>query len=99
MVPGDNNAPIFQFKLHQNCQPLTDVRVRKHLKVVLQMAGKKTLILSPSTVSGVQVPLAFSHNVPLQEIQRHGTWTSDGVSRYVTDCGSRVATTFATLFA
>ena len=102
IVPGDSNAPIFQFKLHQNWQPLTDVRVRKHLKNVLQMAGKSPDFVTFHSFRRSGASMAFSHNVPLQEIQRHGTWTSDCVWRYVTDsadCGSKVASTFAFLFA
>ena len=45
---------------------------------------------------------AFNHNVSIQEIQKHGTWMSDCVWRYVsdsTDAGSQVASTFATLLS
>ena len=101
IIPGGNNAPFFQFKLHQNWIPLTDVRVRKHLKNILQMSGKAPDFITFHSFRRSGASLAFNHNVPLQEIQRHGTWTSDTVWRYVTDsadCGSGVASTFARLF-
>ena len=40
---------------------------------------------------------AFNNNVALQNIQRHGTWTSDCVWRYITDdvyAGDQVAEMF-----
>ena len=40
---------------------------------------------------------AFNNDVTLQNIQRHGTWTSDCVWRYITDsvhCGEQVADMF-----
>ena len=46
--------------------------------------------------------IAFNHNVSLQQIQRHGTWTSDCVWRYVCDsmdAGSEVASNFASLLS
>ena len=54
--------------------------------------------MSPFTASSY----AFNHNVSLQQIQKHGTWTSDCVCRYVSDsidAGSQVAATFAALLA
>ena len=66
------------------------------------MSGKTPDFITFHSFRRSGASLAFSHNVPLQEIQWHGTWTSDCVWRYVTDstdCGSKVATTFASLFA
>ena len=97
--PHGNDRPLFQYK-SQSWVPMTDTRVRQHLKSIL-----KTLALDRSGItfhsfrrSGAT--FAFNHNVPLQNIQRHGTWTSDCVWRYVTDsvdAGSQVANTFATV--
>ena len=71
-------------------------------KNILVLAGKPADFITFHSLRRSGASLAFNHNVPLQDIQRHGTWTSDCVWRYVTDsvdCGSNVAATFATLFA
>ena len=80
LIPGGIfQFKIFQFKMYQNWQPLTDVRVRKHLKNVLQMAGRTPDFITFHSLRRSGASLAFSQNVPLQEIQRHGTWTFDCV--------------------
>ena len=73
LVPGDNNAPIFQYKIRNSWIPLTDSKVRQHLKNVLQMAGKPMDYVTFHSFRRSGASLAFNHNVPLQEIQRHGT--------------------------
>ena len=56
------------------------------------------MLASPSTLSGIQVPLLFFNNdVALQNIQWHGTWTPNCLWRYITDsvdCGEQVADTY-----
>ena len=101
IVPGGNNAPLLQFQLYQKWIPLTDARVWKHLKNVLILVQKPSDFITFHSFRRSGTSLAFNHNVPLQDIQRHGTWTSDYVLHYVmdsVDCGSNVAATFATLF-
>ena len=102
IVPGGSNAPLLQVKLQDKWVPLTDTRVRKHLRNILTLAQKPADFITFHGFRRSGASLAFNHNVPLQDIQRHGTWTSDCVWRYVTDsvnCGSNVAATFATLFS
>ena len=102
LVPGGNNAPMFQFNLFGRWTPLTDTRVRKHLKNILMLLGMSPDFITFHSSRRSGATLAFNHNVPLQDIQRHGTWTSDCVWRYVTDstdCGSQVAQMFAALLS
>ena len=102
LVPGGSNAPIFQFNLFGKWIPLTDTRVKKHLKNILSLLGLDPDFVTFHSFRRSGATFAFNHKVPLQDIQRHGTWTSDCVWRYVTDsadCGSQVASTFATLLS
>ena len=82
--PGDNNTPLFQILVGRAWFPLTDSAVRKHLKWCLSLAD-----LSPSltfhALGRSGATFAFNHNVSLQNIKRHGTWTSDCVWRYIVD--------------
>ena len=40
IVPGDTNAPLFQFKIANKWTPMMDGRVRKHPKNILLLLGK-----------------------------------------------------------
>ena len=76
--------------------------MRKHLKNVLTLLGKDPSLITFHSFRRSDATFAFNHNVPLQDIQRHGTWTSDCVWRYVTDsidAGTQVAATFASLLS
>ena len=102
LVPGDSNAPLFQFNLFGKWLPITHSRVRKHLKNVLQLLGKDSSFITFHSFRRSGATFAFNHNVPLQDIQWHGTWTSDCVWNYVTDsvdAGTQVAATFASLLS
>ena len=102
LVPGGSKAPLLQFKLFQSWIPLTDSRVRRHLRNILTLIGADPSLITFHSLRRSGATLAFNNNVPLQHIQRHGTWTSDCVWRYVTDssdAGAQVADTFASLCA
>ena len=101
-VPGDRNQPLFQIRLNGVWTPLTDNRVRRHLKNLLSLLHKDENFITFHSLRRSGASFAFNHNVPLQDIQRHGTWTSDAVWRYVTDSidiGCQVADTFAAQLA
>ena len=102
LVPGVSNAPLFQFKLYGTWVPMTDTTVRKHLKNSLSLLGKDTSLITFLSFRRSGAPFAFNHNVPLQEKQRHGTWTSECVWRYITNsigAGTQVALTVACLIS
>ena len=84
LTPGAKNHPLFQIKLHGRWVPLTDTRVRKHLKRILTKlrCQKSNITFHSFRRSGAT--LAFNSNVSLQGIQAQGTWTSDCVWRYIT---------------
>ena len=84
LAPGSNNSPLFQVQYQGSWVPLTDTRLRKNFSQIL-----KKLHLSHSNIifhslrrSGAS--LAFNSHVPLQDIQSHGTWTSECVWSYIT---------------
>ena len=98
ITPGDKNSPLFQYKTASTWLPLTDTRVRKHLQNVLKLLNLHENHVTFHSFRRSGATFAFNHNVSLQEIQRHGTWTSDCVWRYITehtDAGSEVARNFA----
>ena len=96
ITPGSTNSPLFQVKKNGKWYPLTDSRLRKNL-ARLGMA-KSNITFHSFRRSGAT--LAFNSSVPLQDIQRHGTWTSDCVWSYITqdhNASQVVAHTFASL--
>ena len=99
IVPGRSNAPLFQFKLKSSWIPLSDSRVRRHLKNVLSLCEKHTDYITFHSFRRSGAPFAFNHNVPLQDIQSHGTWTSDCVWKYVTNSTDAGSQTFAILLS
>ena len=46
IVPGSSNSPLLQFKMFRNWIPLTDSRVRAHLRDVLILCGKEPNFIS-----------------------------------------------------
>ena len=101
-LPGAKNSPLFQFRSSQMWSPLTDNRVRAHLKNILSLLNLPSSHISFHSFRRSGASFAFNHNVSLQQIQKHGTWTSDCVWRYVSDsvdAGSQVASTYAAVLA
>ena len=96
LTPKGSNLPLFQIKVNQTWVPLTDTKVRRHFSLILSK-----LNLGPGytfhTFRRSGATFAFNNNVSLQNIQKHGTWTSDCVWRYITDtvnAGEQVADMF-----
>ena len=85
LTPGGSNLPLFQIKVNQTWVPLTDSKVSRHFSLILCKlnlgdAGYTFHIFRHSGAT-----FAFNNDVTLQNIQKHGTWTSDCVWRYITD--------------
>ena len=74
ITPGSNNSPLFQYKLASKWLPLTD-----NLLARLQLQNSN-LTFHAFRRSGA----SFNSNVSLQDIQSHGTWTSECVWKYIT---------------
>ena len=95
-TPGHKNSPLFQIFTNSSWYPMLDSHVRCHLKRALIKATlSPTLTFHALRRSGAT--FSFNTNVSIQNIQKHGTWTSDCVWRYITDShqgGSQVADNF-----
>ena len=97
LTPQGPNLPLFQYKVADSWVPLTDARVRRHLNLILDRLGLSDAGFTFHSFRRSGATFAFNNDVALQNIQRHGTWTSDCVWRYITDsvhCGEQVANMF-----
>ena len=97
LTPRGANLPLFQFKVAQTWVPLTDNRVRRHLAMILAKLRLNQSGFTFHTFRRSGTAFAFNNDVALQNIQKHGTWTSDCVWRYITDsvdAGDQVANMF-----
>ena len=100
LTPKGANLPLFQIKVARKWVPLTDSRVRRHFDIILSKLQLKNTGYTPHTFRRSAATFAFNNNVALQNIQGHGTWTSDCVWRYITDsanAGEQVANMFSLL--
>ena len=80
--PSKQDSPLFQVPHGHTYKPLTDSAARKHLKSVSTLlALPRSLMFHDFRRGGAS--WAFTHGVPVQEIQAQGTWSSDCVWRYI----------------
>ena len=99
-ISGSSSSPLealFQYKVTDSWVPLTDARVRRHLNLIFDRLGLAGAGFTFHSFRSSGATFAFNNDVTLQNIQRHGTWTSDCVWRYITDsvhCGEQVADMF-----
>ena len=84
ITPGSNNSPLFQYKASTKWLPLTDNQVRCHFKSLLTKLNLQNSNLTFHAFRRSGASFAFNLNVPLQDIQSHGTWMSECVWRYIT---------------
>ena len=101
LCPGSKDSPLFQFRINDTWIPLTDSKIRSHLKSVLKLLHLPENYITFHSLRRSGASFAFNLNVPLQQIQRQGTWTSDCVWKYDTDssdAGVQVADSFASYF-
>ena len=99
-TPGSSNSPLFQVKSYTKWVPLSDTRLRKAFTNILKKLnlGATGITFHPLHRSGAT--LAFNLNVPMQDIQSHGTWTSEAVWSYITqdhNASTSEATSFQNL--
>ena len=97
LTPRGSNSPLFQVKSNQTWVPLTDTKVRRHFSLLLSKLKLHNSGYTFHTFRRSGATFAFNNNVDLQNIQKHGTWTSDCVWRYITDtvdAGEQVANMF-----
>ena len=103
LTPGSEDTPLFQIR-NDKAQwlPLTDTKTKRNFTQVLERLGLKDSSMSLHTFRRSGATLAFNSNVSLQNIQSHGTWTSDCVWRYIIqdhDASQEVANAFQSLLA
>ena len=77
LTPKGANLPLFQVKNAGNWVPPTDSRVRRHFSLILDRLDLAHSGYTLHTFWRSGATFAFKNNVALQNIQRHGTWTSD----------------------
>ena len=97
ITPGHRNDPLFQYKTPKGWFPLTDNQVRSHFKLILRKLGLQDSNLTFHAFRRSGATHAFNSNVNIQQIQSHGTWTSDCIWRYITldhNTSSQVALAF-----
>ena len=81
---GSKNHPLFQYKTLKGWAPLTDTQVRRHFHLILKKLNLYNSNLTFHAFRRSGATYAFNSNVALQDIQSHGTWTSECVWRYIT---------------
>ena len=102
VLPGDRNAPLFQVLCHSRWVPLTESRLRKHFTAILKKLNLFQCGFTFHSFRRSGATWAFNNNVSLQNIQQHGTWSSDCVWSYITqdqNTSSQVADTFQSLLS
>ena len=83
-TPHQPNSPLFQVKCYSKWVPLTDTRLRKKFSTILNNLNLTQSKITFNSLRRSGATLAFNSSVPIQDIQSHGTWTSECVWSYIT---------------
>ena len=81
--PFTDQSSLFQFYGPGGWSPLIDSRVRKVLKAINKKLGLNPSHFTFHSFRRSGATFAFNSHIPVRSIQRHGTWTSDCVWRYI----------------
>ena len=95
--PSGSNKPLFQVKFGKTWVPLSDTRLRKQFSTILSRLQLSQANITFHSLRRSGATWAFNAKVPVQNIQSHGTWTSDCVWSYITQdhqASDAVALTF-----
>ena len=93
-----SSTSVFQIPSLRGNITLTDSRVRKVLKSINQSLGLNPAFHTFHDFRRSGATLAYNSHIPIQDIKRHGTWSSDCVWRYIQSdhtSGESLATTIA----
>ena len=82
LIPASKNSPLFVIHKNGKIFQLSDSKARKHLKLVSSLFNTSPHLTFHSFRRSATT-WAFHNGVSLQEIMKHGTWSSDAVWRYV----------------
>ena len=102
MYSPSENEPLFQYKYSVEWKVLIDSKIRKTLSLINAKLLFPPHFFTFHAFRRSGASLAFSANVPLQEIKVQGTWTLDRVWRYIQEVKTRhslVAYTFQEMLA
>ena len=102
MYNPSKNEPLFQYKYPSGWKVLIDSKIRKTLSLINLKLQFPPHFFTFHAFRRSGASLAFSANVPLQDIKVQGTWTSDCVWRYIQEDktkNSLVASTFQDMLA
>ena len=83
LYPMTDSESVFQIKMPSGWQPLTDTRVRKVLKSINMTLGLNPHFFTYHSFQRSGATFAHNAHVPIQQIKRHGTWSSECVWRYI----------------
>ena len=78
-----DSTSLFQYHTCNGWVPVTDTRVRKILQKLNASLGLRSHYFTFHALRRSGATFAYRAHVPIQEIQCHGTWTSNCVCRYI----------------
>ena len=102
MYHPSENEPLFQYQYHSGWKVLIDSKIRKTLSLINLKLQFPSHFFTFHAFRCSGASLAFSTNVPLQDIKVQGTWTSDCVWWYIQEDKTKhslVASTFQHMLA
>ena len=97
--PMSYHTTLLQISSRQGLNPLPDSRVRKAFKHINVSLDYRACYFTFHDLRRSGATYAFNSHVPIQDIKRHGTWSSDCVWRYMQSdraSGERLANALAT---
>ena len=83
LYPMSSVSSLFQLPYPEGFLPLTDSRVRKTLKIINLKLDFHSAFFTFHDFRRSGATFAFNSDVPIQDIKRHGTWSSDCVWQYI----------------
>ena len=95
-----SHTSLLQISSRQGLNPLTDSRVRKAFKHINISLGYRPGYFTFHDLRKSGATYVFNSHVPIQDIKRYGTWSSDCVLRYIQSdhaSGERLATSINAL--
>ena len=100
LLPMSAHTSLFQVPTPSDLNPLTDSRVRKVLKVTNQTLGFHPSHFTFHDFRRGGATFAFNAQIPIEDIKRHGTWSSNCVWKYIQShhsSGDAIATALASV--
>ena len=99
LYPMSPNISLFQLHTTMGSNPVTDSRVRKTLKTLNSKLGLHPSFFTFHDFRMLGATFAYNCHVPIQDIKKHGAWSSDCVWQYIqsdNSSGDNIAHSLAT---